>query len=76
MLGEEHYNIVSALIKSMRGSDASAALYWMMRMIEGGENPLFVARRLVIFASEDVGNLFLILLFYLNGTFRCIGCPI
>ncbi|XP_059159318.1 ATPase WRNIP1-like [Physella acuta] len=53
--GEEHYNIVSALIKSMRGSDASAALYWMMRMIEGGENPLFVARRLVIFASEDVG---------------------
>ncbi|CAL1532343.1 unnamed protein product [Lymnaea stagnalis] len=53
--GEEHYNTVSALIKSMRGSDASAALYWMARMIEGGENPLFIARRLVIFASEDVG---------------------
>nr|KAI8762339.1 ATPase WRNIP1 isoform X1 [Biomphalaria glabrata] len=53
--GEEHYNTVSALIKSMRGSDASAALYWMTRMLEGGENPLFIARRLVIFASEDIG---------------------
>jgi putative ATPase len=53
--GEEHYNIISALHKSMRGSDADAALYWMARMLEGGENPLYIARRLVRFASEDVG---------------------
>lgn len=54
--GEEHYNVISALIKSMRGSDPDAALYWMMRMIEAGEDPLFIARRMVIFAAEDVGN--------------------
>ncbi len=54
--GEEHYNVISAFIKSMRGSDPDAALYWMMRMIEAGEDPLFVARRMVIFASEDIGN--------------------
>jgi len=54
--GEEHYNIISAFIKSLRGSDPDAALYWMMRMVEAGENPLFIARRMVIFASEDVGN--------------------
>ena len=54
--GEEHYNCVSAFIKSMRGSDPDAALYWMSRMLEAGEDPLFVARRMVIFASEDVGN--------------------
>lgn len=54
--GEEHYNVVSAFIKSMRGSDPDAAIYWMMRMLEAGEDPLFVARRMVIFASEDVGN--------------------
>jgi len=54
--GEEHYNVVSAFIKSMRGSDPDAALYWMVRMLEGGEDPLFIARRMVIFASEDVGN--------------------
>ena len=53
--GEEHYNIISALHKSMRGSDANAALYWLVRMLEGGEDPLYVARRLVRFASEDVG---------------------
>jgi putative ATPase len=53
--GEEHYNIISALHKSMRGSDADAALYWLGRMIEAGEDPLYVARRLVRFASEDVG---------------------
>ncbi|GFS16578.1 Werner helicase interacting protein 1 [Elysia marginata] len=53
--GEEHFNTVSAMIKSLRGSDADAALYWMVRMLEGGENPLFIARRLVIFASEDIG---------------------
>jgi len=53
--GDWHYDIVSAFIKSMRGSDPDAALYWLARMIEGGEDPLFVARRLVILASEDVG---------------------
>jgi len=53
--GDEHYNIISALHKSMRGSDANAALYWLARMVEAGEDPLFIARRLVRFASEDVG---------------------
>jgi putative ATPase len=54
--GEEHYNIISAFIKSVRGSDPDAALYWMARMLEGGEDPLFIARRLVVLASEDIGN--------------------
>ena len=54
--GEEHYNVISAFIKSVRGSDPDAALYWMARMIDGGEDPLFIARRLVVLASEDVGN--------------------
>ena len=54
--GEEHYNIISALHKSMRGSDANAALYWLARMLEAGEDPLYVARRLVRFASEDIGS--------------------
>jgi len=53
--GEEHYNIISALHKSMRGSDANAALYWLARMLEAGEDPLYIARRLVRFASEDIG---------------------
>ena len=53
--GDQHYNIISALHKSLRGSDADAALYWMARMIEAGEDPLYVARRLVRFASEDIG---------------------
>ncbi|MDO8667974.1 MAG: replication-associated recombination protein A [bacterium] len=53
--GEEHYNIISALHKSLRGSDANAAIYWLARMLEAGEDPLYVARRLVRFASEDVG---------------------
>ncbi|QQS15931.1 MAG: replication-associated recombination protein A [Candidatus Moraniibacteriota bacterium] len=53
--GEEHYNIISALHKSLRGSDANAALYWLARMLEGGEDPLYIARRLLRFASEDVG---------------------
>lgn len=53
--GEEHYNIISALHKSMRGSDPDAALYWLARMLEGGEEPLYVARRLIRFASEDIG---------------------
>jgi putative ATPase len=54
--GDEHYGVVSAFIKSMRGSDPDAAVYWMTRMIEAGEDPLFVLRRMVIFASEDIGN--------------------
>ena len=54
--GEEHYNIISALHKSMRDSDPDAAIYWVARMLEAGENPLYVARRLVRFASEDIGN--------------------
>jgi putative ATPase len=53
--GEEHYNIISALHKSMRGSDANAALYWLARMLEAGEDPLYIARRIVRFASEDIG---------------------
>ena len=54
--GEEHYNVVSAFIKSMRASDPDASVYWLSRMLEAGEDPLFPARRMVIFASEDVGN--------------------
>ncbi|MCK4965700.1 replication-associated recombination protein A [bacterium] len=54
--GDYHYDIISAMIKSIRGSDPDAALYWMVRMLEGGEDPKFIARRLVILASEDVGN--------------------
>ncbi|KAJ9705959.1 hypothetical protein PVL29_003868 [Vitis rotundifolia] len=53
--GEEHYNLISALHKSMRGSDADASIYWLARMLEGGEEPLYIARRLIRFASEDVG---------------------
>ena len=53
--GEEHYNLISALHKSMRNSDPDAAIYWMMRMLDGGEEPLYIARRLVRFASEDIG---------------------
>ena len=54
--GEQHYDIISAFIKSMRGSDPNAAVYWLARMIEGGEDPKFIARRMVILASEDIGN--------------------
>jgi putative ATPase len=53
--GEEHYNLISALHKSLRGSDPDAALYWLGRMIEAGEDPLYIARRMIRFASEDVG---------------------
>jgi len=53
--GEEHYNLISALHKSLRGSDAQAGLYWLARMLESGEDPLYIARRLMRFASEDVG---------------------
>ncbi|MFC1587774.1 replication-associated recombination protein A [Planctomycetota bacterium] len=54
--GEEHYNVISAFIKAMRGSDPDAALYYLARMLEGGEDPKFIARRMIIFASEDIGN--------------------
>jgi putative ATPase len=54
--GEEHYNVVSAFIKSLRGSDPDAAVYWMTRMLEAGEDPRFILRRMIIFASEDIGN--------------------
>ncbi|HQG84648.1 MAG TPA: replication-associated recombination protein A, partial [Syntrophales bacterium] len=54
--GEEHYNLISALHKSLRGSDPDAALYWLARMLEAGEDPLYVARRMIRFASEDIGN--------------------
>lgn len=54
--GEQHYDIISAFIKSMRGSDPNAAVYWLARMVEGGEDPKFIARRMVIFSSEDIGN--------------------
>ena len=53
---DEHYNTISAFIKSMRGSDPDAALYWLAKMVEAGEDPLYIARRIVICASEDVGN--------------------
>ena len=54
--GEEHYNLISALHKSMRNSDPDAAVYWLARMLEAGEDPLYIARRLIRFASEDIGN--------------------
>lgn len=54
--GEQHYDIISAFIKSMRGSDPNGAVYWLARMIEGGEDPKFIARRMLILASEDIGN--------------------
>ena len=54
--GDTHYDLASAFIKSLRGSDPDAAIYWLARMLEAGEDPRFIARRLVIFASEDVGN--------------------
>jgi putative ATPase len=53
--GEEHYNVISALHKSMRGGDANASIYWLARMIEAGEDPLYIARRIIRFASEDIG---------------------
>lgn len=54
--GEEHYNVISAFIKSLRNSDPNAALYWLARMVEAGENPRFIARRMIVLASEDIGN--------------------
>src|SRR5437868_1997343 len=76
--GEEHYNVVSAFIKSMRGSDPDAAVYWMMRMLEAGDDPLFVLRRMLIFASEDIGNAdprALLIVTSADHAFRRMGLP-
>lgn len=70
--GEEHYNIISAFIKSMRGSDPNAAVYYLARMIEGGENPEFIARRMLILASEDIGNANPTALVLATSTFNAI----
>jgi putative ATPase len=76
--GEEHYNVVSAFIKSMRGSDPDASVYWMMRMLEAGDDPLFVLRRMIIFASEDIGNAdsrALLVATSADAAFRRMGMP-
>ena len=70
--GEQHYDIVSAFIKSIRGSDPNAAVYWLARMIEGGEEPKFIARRLLISASEDIGNANPTALIMANSTFQAV----
>jgi putative ATPase len=70
--GEEHYNVVSAFIKSIRGSDADAAIYYLARMIEGGEKPEFIARRMLIFASEDIGNALPTALVVANACFDAV----
>lgn len=70
--GEQHYNIVSAFIKSVRGSDPNAAVYWLARMLEGGEDPTFIARRLIILASEDIGNANPTALILANGAFDAV----
>ena len=76
--GEQHYDIISAFIKSIRGSDPNAATYWLARMVEGGEDPKFIARRLIILASEDIGNANPTALVIANNTFQAvqtIGMP-
>ena len=70
--GEQHYDIISALIKSIRGSDPNAAVYWLARMIEGGEDVKFIARRLLILASEDIGNANPTALIMANNTFQAV----
>ena len=70
--GEEHYNLISAYIKSLRDSDPDGALYWLARMLEGGEDPKFIARRMVIFASEDVGNADPLALVMATAVFRAV----
>lgn len=71
--GEQHYDIISAFIKSMRGSDPNAAVYWLARMIEGGEDVKFIARRMLIFASEDIGNANPNALLLANSTFQAVS---
>ncbi|MDO9260353.1 MAG: replication-associated recombination protein A, partial [Flavobacteriaceae bacterium] len=70
--GEQHYDIISAFIKSIRGSDPNAAVYWLARMIEGGEDVKFIARRLLILASEDIGNANPTALIMANNTFQAV----
>jgi putative ATPase len=70
--GEQHYDIISAFIKSIRGSDPNAAVYWLARMIEGGEDVKFIARRLLILASEDIGNANPTALVIANNTFQAV----
>ncbi len=71
--GEQHYDIISAFIKSMRGSDPNAAVYYLARMIEGGEDPLFIARRMLILASEDIGNANPTALVLANSCFQAVN---
>lgn len=71
--GEQHYDIISAFIKSIRGSDPNAAVYWLARMIEGGEDPKFIARRLIILASEDIGNANPTALVIANNAFQAVN---
>ena len=71
--GEMHYDIISAFIKSMRGSDPNGAVYWLARMIAGGEDPIFIARRMLIFASEDIGNANPNALLLANATFDAVS---
>lgn len=71
--GEQHYDIISAFIKSMRGSDPNGAVYWLARMIEGGEDVKFIARRMLIFASEDIGNANPNALLLANATFEAVN---
>jgi putative ATPase len=71
--GEQHYDIISAFIKSMRGSDPNGAVYWLARMIEGGEDVKFIARRMVIFASEDIGNANPTALVLANAVFEAVN---
>ncbi len=71
--GEEHYDLISAFIKSMRGSDPDAALYYMLRMLEGGEDPKFIARRMVIFSSEDIGLSDPMALVVANAAFEAVN---
>ena len=71
--GEQHYDIISAFIKSIRGSDPNGAVYWLARMIEGGEDPKFIARRLLILASEDIGNANPTALIMANNTFQAVN---
>jgi putative ATPase len=71
--GENHYDIISAFIKSIRGSDPNAAVYWLARMIEGGEDPKFIARRLVILSSEDIGNANPTALVIANNCFQAVN---
>ena len=71
--GEQHYDIISAFIKSIRGSDPNAAIYWLARMLEGGEDVKFIARRLVILASEDIGNANPTALVLANATFEAVN---